>query len=93
MRKSLAVMALVTGCASVPTIGQLAASCEAYGFQRGSTEHARCVERQVLAYQDRQAIFAGQAQARSIEVFRTPQPVQPQMPITCTTLGAFTNCY
>jgi hypothetical protein len=58
----LAVMLALAGCTTV-TMEQLAAQCDAYGFKRGTADHARCVQQEARAYESRQAAFASRLQA------------------------------
>lgn len=54
---------LLAGCASAPTVEDYAASCDQYGFTRGTEWHAQCV--QALAVAQIQAASARSARLQA----------------------------
>ena len=85
----------LVSCASAPTREEFAQTCDAYGFQRGTTDHAYCMQAAVGQYnaaidaRSARMQAAGQAlmlqgQAMNQRASR-PQPVYPYQPVV--------NCY
>ena len=93
----------LVGCAAAPTIEDHAATCDGYGFQRGTEAHAVCIQGEALAYQqERQARGAALQRAGAVMIQQSqaqraaqtrPQPVYPYVPVVnCFQTAWGTQC-
>lgn len=102
MRKSIFALALLAGCAAGPTVEQIAermaATCDAYGFQRGTPDFAYCLQAQYIARQQQRAAQLGALQSfgqalQQQSLQQRAMTPQPRQPITCNTVGGVTRCW
>jgi len=89
--RKIAALIVLAGCASAPTVEQFAAACDAYGFERGTTDFANCMQRSVESYQYDRRAYAGQMQNAGAIMMQAGQQLQPR-PAPPVVIGHVTTC-